>query len=317
MDTYIGIDIGGSGVKYGWGNSKRGLLSFETIPLLRKDMPGLLSVINEIFTRIDIELGLSQIQAAGIGLPGMIDHQNQRIIEQNPNLPFLTGAYLRELNPQGVQMPLYFDNDANLMALGESTRFTVADSVLGITIGSGIGSGLVLDGKVYFGSKGFAMEMGHVISVYNGSPCNCGKFGCLEAYASLNGMRNRLEEEGIVAQDLALRDILLLAQKNAVARKTVNRGLEYLVSALANAIILLTPDHVVIGGGASEIDEYPLEDIVRGVQNLIPDILRTSVSIDRAIFGNKAGVIGAITLAENSQETNKEPISAMIDGTWE
>lgn len=298
MKRYLGIDIGGSSIKYGVGSCEQGLLFFGSIPVCEKSLHGFRKLFTEIFNHLKRGSLLTDLHGIGIGSPGMIDHRLAKIVGTNPNLPFWTDIAPDALIPVEIKLPCVFDNDANLMALAEAQYFDASHNVIGLTIGSGIGSGFVCKRNIFHGSRGFAMELGHVTVVHNGELCNCGKRGCLEAYASLNGMRNRLCHLGLEAQQWNLLDLLQRAESNPIVKQILEQGLEQLALALANLILILEPDHLVIGGGASELPEYPSEELKAMIAELLPQHFYANISVDKARLGNKAGVLGAIALAE-------------------
>jgi len=312
MSFYLGIDIGGSSIKFGYGKHKDGLLFFASEemyhpaiiscelqnPELLKEQQ--LAVFRMSFARIlekvEREIGVLNIAAIGIGTPGMVDHRKGLICGVNPNLQFWTGLSPASVLPEAISQPVFFDNDANLMTLAEASNYPDERYVLGITLGSGIGSGYVFNAKVYHGARGFAMEIGHVPLVPNGARCNCGKNGCLEAYASVNGLRNRIIEAGISSPLPDLRAILKLAKNSDEVMAIIRNGQQMLALALAQAVLLLEPDTIIIGGGGSEAGLYPIHELEKELYSHLPETHRPMLCLAR--LGNRAGVFGAILLAE-------------------
>ncbi|MDD2331884.1 MAG: ROK family protein [Candidatus Cloacimonetes bacterium] len=303
--TFVGIDIGGSSIKYGTGTAARGIEHFSSLALDAKELkkPGALNYFRDRFARIFADLSalipLEKIAAIGIGTPGMIDQAEKKIRGVNPNLRFWTDLNPAIVIPHKISQPLFFDNDANLMALAEASFYPPGLHILGLTLGSGIGSGFIIDHQVYHGARGFAMELGHLCVVSNGKLCNCGKRGCLEAYASLNGIQNRMTELGIDHQNPGLASILSLGASDQRIKRLIFRGLKYLSIALANSVILLNPDLIILGGGGAELGIYPPEKLLEGIRKLLPTPHTEHLKIGNARLGNKAGVFGAILLAES------------------
>lgn len=311
MELYLGLDIGGSSIKYGVGTCEQGLLSFDAVPVREKSLPEFQSIFSQIKEAISSNFGWDQIQAIGIGTPGQVDHKQDKLIGVNPNLPFWTGISPRLIVSEDVALPVFYDNDANLMTLGEALRYPAGSIVVGVTIGSGIGCGLVSDGRIFRGSRGFALDLGHVTCVHNGSPCNCGKRGCLEAYASLNGMRNRLSERGYKSIDMGLLELLMLVQNDDEAKTVLFEGIEHFSIALSNLIVITEPDYLILGGGGSELQQYPLQELISRTYALLPAILAEHIGIEKAHYGNKAGVLGAIALAQNGLSCEKPGLTTI------
>ena len=321
MKACLGIDIGGSHIKYALGTRELGLLLSSSIPTPNNDLSSFKAAFRHIVETVHSSQPLYQISAIGIGTPGTIDLVNREIRGVNPNLPFWTGQDPSSLIPKELGIPVVFDNDANLMALAESEGcenqesvhlqgrspaihgFAEADgcanqeSVLGITVGTGIGSGFVYQGKIFHGGRGFAMELGHISMVPNGELCNCGLQGCLEAYSSLSGIRKRaaqLDPEFALLNPHAL---LELAGRNQELAQVIEEGRIMLCRALSNAIIILDPDRVIIGGGCMDGGLYSITSLEEDIRRLLPEVNQHS-RISAAKLGNKAGVWGAIMLAE-------------------
>lgn len=299
-DLYLGIDIGGSSIKYGIGNCQHGLLFTEAIPVNATNLEEFRCLGQTMVERLCHRELWRRVAAIGIGSPGMIDQRQAKIIGTNPNLKFWSGCSPALLMPQSLLLPVFYENDANLMALAEAVSNPQDEVLIGITIGSGIGGGIVIGGKVFHGARGFAMEIGHTICEPHQELCNCGKRGCLEAYASLNGMRNRLGDLGIDAGQLNLQDILKRRENDPLVMQVVNKGIDCLAMALANLITILNPDALILGGGGSEIPEYPTELLFSRIKQYLDPVFAESVRLAKARLGNQAGVMGAIALAEKS-----------------
>ncbi len=299
MKSYLGIDIGGSAVKFGWGNSQSGLQYFSTVHIKNKCLSEFKTIIEKVLKEVETRIGFSNIHGIGIGSPGTIDFHSGKVVGVNPNLPFWINHDPCELIPATLGLPVLCDNDANLMALAEANSHK-AKHALGITVGSGIGSGIVIDGKIYRGANGFAGELGHVIVVDSGAKCNCGRLGCMEAYASVDGLRNRLSEESPHYNDMQLSQILAIKSADQLVAGHINFGQKMLCGAVAGTVIALDPELVVLGGGGMDVGLYSIADIKKDIYELLPEVNRSKVQIKQATHGNKAGVIGAIILLEQA-----------------
>lgn len=295
MKQYLGIDMGASSFKYGIGNSQDGLLHFGTIRIHEKSLAGVRQNILELLEAVkDFPYA-----AVGLGTPGTIDRKTGKIFGVNPNLKFFTDMSPAELFPKDFPLPILYDNDANLMALAESS-FEPCRLCFGVTVGSGIGGGIIVEGKIFHGASGFAAEIGHTIAVLNGKPCNCGMQGCLETYASVDGIRRQLQKAQSPFADMDLPTIIAQSKTDAFVQQTVAEGKTYLIQALANVCNILNPDLIVLGGGAMDLGLYDIDQIRKEVYAHISLAHRKDLKIELARFGNKAGVMGGIILCEKS-----------------
>lgn len=329
---YLGIDIGGSAFKYGWGNAEQGLLSYHRLDLANNSLAAMRAATAEILQRVETALGTDAIAAIGIGSPGTINRKTGLLMGVNPNLPEWTnllpasivhdyvqqnsslrkgnvhqepqdksrGTYQQSKTHDHWDIPVYADNDANLMALAEAHLLPHKTSVIGITVGSGIGSGFVYNGHIFHGASGFAMELGHVTVVDRGLLCNCKRSGCLEAYSAVNGMRRRIKEVCPVSRSQTMGEILQLCKYDPEANEILLEGVAHLGRAIANLVIMLDADAVILGGGVVELDGYPTQILEDIILDHLPAINKADLTIKKAEMGNSAGVMGAIILAEQS-----------------
>ncbi len=302
MSAYLGLDIGGSSIKFGW-RFPKGLRYFASMPITTKDMEHVKQVVARILEAADREIGLSNLSAIGIGSPGTIDLNTGKLTGVNPNLPFWTDHSPVELIPPDLNIPVFFDNDANLMALAEARHYN-SSHALGVTIGSGIGGGLVLNGALYHGAHGFAGEFGHVCMVEDGISCNCGRPGCLEAYASVDGIRRRLAALDTILATYELAELLKLQDSRVM--QCIYEGGSMLVTAIVNIVTMLDLDCVIIGGGAMDANMYDITVMEKDIIRHLPVANAGKVRILKAFHGNQAGVIGALQLAEQG-----------LSNTWE
>jgi glucokinase len=309
--NYLGIDLGASSVKYGIGNCQQGLLSFSTLPLSERSLPALQEAFGRIIGEAAAANAPHRIAAIGIGTPGTINLQSGRIAGINPNLPFWVDHSPRELLPEGCKLPVYYDNDANLMTLGEAWMKYPEHKVIGITVGSGIGCGFVDRGEIYRGGHGYALELGHVTMIPGGELCNCGRKGCLEAYTSVDGLRRRIAQALSVSAEAAkevegwnLAELIRNEHFHPQIRVIREEGRQLLAQAVANLIVTLDPDVVLFGGGGTDAGLYPRDLLRDGILGLLPRINRDATIIGSAEHGNRAGVLGAVVLAARSLERN-------------
>jgi len=303
MDIFLGIDIGGSSIKYGWGNCEEGLQSYQTLVLQRKNRDDFLALVQEMFNNVDSKIGLNNLKGIGMGMPGAIDKITGLVTANNPNLPFWVNHHPRELLPENCNIPFAFDNDANLMALAESYT-QKKDYIAGVTIGSGIGCGIIIEGRIYHGAYGFAGELGHICVVDKGLRCNCGKNGCLEAYASGEGLRRRLALKNPCYAEMDLPAILAIKETDTLVGDYIKQGQLMLTAALSGLATCLDPEIIIIGGGAMDLGLYCIWELKEEIIKKLPAAHSNHLKVTKAINGNKAGVLGAIKLIEDKFNSN-------------
>ena len=288
MEYTLAFDLGGTSLKYGYGNREKGLLFFDYV----KHQATTLSCLLQLFTSIINDMKKQHIPFTRICIaaPGTIDAEKGIIIGTPPNLSFLKNVNLKEFIDDIARSPAYIDNDANMMTYAEF-QLCLTSSVLGITVGTGIGSGFVQDKKVLHGEKWMALEIGHTIAVPNGRQCLCGKKGCLEAYASAESIKRIIYDKYTEYRTLNIYEILNLS--NPSVKKEIFEILDLFALTIANTVMTLNPGTVVLGGGVMEIESYDFDYLKSKVyDNLMPEY--RDFYMKKAEYGNKAGVIGAI-----------------------
>lgn len=303
---FLGIDIGGSAIKYGWGNSIQGLQVADKAVVQDNRYASLQVMIAMILDKVDMAIGLNNIIAIGVGTPGTIDIQTGKIVGVNPNLPEWTDIEVSSVFPEYLRARVFVENDANLMALAEADYLGDKNVVIGVTIGSGIGCGIVTDGIIYRGSHGYAGELGHTTVAFDGAECNCGRHGCLEAYSSVNGLINRINQLNPESGIKNMVDVIDLAKENLEVNRLFIESINHLAVALSNVATLFDADSIVIGGGVVELEEYPFVILREKILDLLPNLLKNKIMITKAHFGNSAGIIGAMNLAESQISEFKE-----------
>jgi glucokinase len=305
-DLALAFDIGGSFLKGALIDSSGRIHRQESAALPHAPDAALQALLQLAHTLTDG--GRQAVQGIGIGAPGVIDHENCGIGADAGNITQLVGQNLARVF-SSYAVPVRIDNDATNAARGEHL-FGAArglKNVLVITLGTGIGGGLILDGKVYSGASSYAGEFGHVIVEANGRRCTCGGYGCVEAYASAWALRLRAAdligrsrdstlaakaEAGIEVTDIAE----AAAAGDALARTLMDEAARMLGIALASAANLLNLSAIVIGGGiaaAGEVLFRPLGLTFR--QRAMPKASADCALIPAAL-GNKAGLAGAAAL---------------------
>lgn len=319
-DFLVGVDIGGTTVKLAFIDEAGEIFDKWEIQTPREEAGKyILEHVSQSVLSQAKEHGIkrSQLLAIGVGAPGYIDVENGIIIEA-VNLGWRNYPIQKELEER-LQLPAVADNDANLAAGGEKWKGAGegADNLLAITLGTGVGGGVIAGGEIIHGEQGMAGEIGHITSVKSGgAPCNCGKSGCLETVASATGIA-RLALESIQEQpsgylkdvfdkqgSITAKDVFDGAKaKDAEALKIVEESMEHLGFAIANLANTLNPETIVIGGGVSKAGLFLVDYIREAFNKYAIPLVAKNTTINIATLGNDAGVIGAAWLAKQKRIT--------------
>jgi len=296
MPCAIGIDIGGTHIKYGLVDHQ-GAILFESIRPTYRSHPldTLLHAITET-KEYATTTGL-QPSGIGIGVPGIVD--SGIVTACTANLPELEGIALADRMQQQPDLPIWVANDAHLMALAE-WRYGAArhctDAIF-LTIGTGIGGAMLIDGQLYTGHQGRGGELGHIIVDINGKPCGCGGKGCLEAHASVKALMEDYIKEHPEQKEVTGNDIIARYRENQPAAVTaLERHFKYLGAGIAGMINIFSPQKVIIGGGISEAGNDYIDAIRRRALDRAMKETSSLTSITVAALGNKAGFLGAAAL---------------------
>lgn len=320
MTYYIGIDLGGTNIAGAIVNETYEMVEKASIKTdmsrkfkgLCEDMAGLCL---ELVKNHDIDL--SEIESIGIGCPGMINEASGEIVFSN-NLDLyhepLTDEMCRLLG-----RPVYAANDANAAALGEYVAGSgaKASSMVAVTLGTGVGSGIIVDGKILGGFNYSGGELGHTVIERNGRQCTCGRKGCLETYASATGLiqsaREAMEADKesllwtLAEEDLERvtgRLVFEAREKGDItAIDVVNDYIEVLAIGLANIVNSLQPEIIALGGGISHQGQWLMKALEKQVEaQVFGRFGDRQTEIKRASLGNDAGIIGAALLGSSVKE---------------
>ena len=250
------------------------------------------------------------IKSIGIGSPGPLDVKNGVIIE-NSNLPFKNFEIVKTIR-ETYDLPTYLDNDANVATLGEFMfgAGKGTENMVFITASTGIGGGAVINGKLFRGTTGNALEIGHTIVANEGPRCGCGNIGCAEALGSGTAIGKRAKEAVATNVETSLKNYENVTSKEVfkeaangdrVAKNILETSLNYLGIAVANTITNFDPEKVVIGGGVINGGSIVLDTIRRVVGERALKTFADSCTVEKAVLGGKAGVLGAAALAITEQ----------------
>ena len=309
----IGVDIGGTNIKIALVDFDGKIVYSNTVPT-RAEMGYEAGVANikQAIKDLMTESGANAttIEAVGFGLPGQIDYKDG-IVKNLPNIPGWVNIPLAKIIEDEFSIPTRLDNDVRCAALGE-LNFGAGkgcENLVCITIGTGIGSGIVLNGKLVRGATNAAGEIGHIkLSLNDGPLCGCGDYGCFEAYASgpaivsmakeyISGGKSakykEMATDGIITPYIVAQAAL---QGDAVSIQ-IFKQMGYIIGVgLASVINLLNPEKVIIGGGVADAGDILLEPIRKTIADRAMPIQAQTVKIVPAALANTAGVIGASLL---------------------
>lgn len=312
MGLVYGVDIGGTNTKLGVVDSGGGILMEGLIPTRAEEGPGSVAGrINEWFVS---RMGESaDISEAGVGCAGLLDG-GKGFLYSSPNLPGWNNIELGRILSEKLGVRVILDNDVNCAAYGEF-RLGAGRGLkdfMCVTLGTGVGGGIIIEGRLHRGFSGQAGEIGHMVIEMEGELCRCGKRGCLEAYigssAIVKRTRKMLEREpgnSLTGKNaLTVKDIAVAAEDgNEIAIEALEKTGWYLGIGLVNAVHLINPEVIAVGGGVSGAGDLILKP-AREVfaENVMNDIF-LNVSIVPAQLGNKASFLGAAMLAFDGQHS--------------
>ena len=313
MKYNVGIDIGGMSIKVGIVNTegeivaKQKFVTSKDCYLSTKQMA---KTINDLFDSINISE--KDISGIGIGCPGAISSK-KGIVENWTNLNWTNFKLVDELKKY-FNTEIYLENDANVAILGE-VMFGCAkgynDAVM-LTLGTGVGGGIIADGKLFTGGEGKGAELGHILLIKDGLPCTCGRKGCLECYASATALMNQTKEamlqdknslmwkevDGDINKVLGNVPFDCVKKGDKSAMKVVDNYVAYLSEGVLTLLNIFRPEAVIIGGGVSGVGEYLTTRIDEYCKERFYGMDKTPIpKFLIATLGNDAGIIGASCLA--------------------
>jgi len=313
----IGIDLGGTNIQGGVCDEHGTLLNRDSLET-QADR-GVDHVIGRMASLVAglagrASLTRDQITGVGVGAPGPMSH-SKGMIYGAPNLPGWVNIPLRDRFSDATGLPVTLENDANAAAFGEFTTGAGKDvgTMVMLTLGTGIGGGIVVDGELWRGCYDNAGEIGHMIIVPNGRPCPCGQNGCLERYASANAVAERLREAVQAGEKSLLRpkveanepfdarDVLqAITDGDELARRIWDETCYYLGLCATNLQHLLNPELIVFAGGLINAGLRLLDPVRNHFEQLSWKIAPDAPQIALATLGTDAGTIGAAMLADQT-----------------
>ena len=300
----IGIDLGGTNLKIALLDLKYNIIYknvLSTKGFVKKENL-VLAIINSINGIIrNSNLNKKNILGVGLGLPGPIDIK-RGLVHFFPNIPGWKEVKLKSILNKKLRLPIFLDNDANLMCLAEYKLGAgkLFKNVVCLTLGTGVGGGIIIDGKLYRGSSSLAGEIGHMPINEKGPRCTCGGFACLETYIGNN--RIIKEARRLFKRNISLEELSSLAKKqNNKAKAFWSKVAEHLGIALAGVVNLLNPDCIVIGGGVAGAGSILFDKVRETITKRAMSVQAKHVKLFKARLGNDAGVIGAAILVKEGR----------------
>lgn len=311
---YIGIDVGGMSIKAGIVDETGKLYIKDSVPTLpERHYSEIVADMAALCKKIAAELGIAigEIVGVGMGIPGTINSK-AGVITYSNNINFEKVPVVKEFQKY-INCPVYINNDANAAALGEAKFGSGKGSrdVVFVTLGTGVGTGIITEGILLEGKMGAGAEGGHIALKMGGELCSCGKRGCWEAYASASALirqtRKAMEshpdslmnEEAAKEGKVSGRTAFNAAKRgDNVAKKVIDNYIKYVAEGIISMVNLFRPDYVLIGGGISNEGDWLMQKIQRRVNRYSFGGHRNpKVYVRKAVLGNDAGIYGAAALA--------------------
>ncbi|MBN1561316.1 ROK family protein [candidate division KSB1 bacterium] len=307
-EYFAGLDLGGTFLKYALGTADGKILKKGKRPSRADESQAdVFSVMFDAIAELQQEASKRKgdLVAIGVGSPGAIDFDKGRLIGSTPNIACWANADIRGKIADKFHLPVWADNDANIMAFAESRQGAAKGcrNVICTTLGTGIGGGIIIDGELYRGTNYAGTEIGHMMIVHDGLPCNCGGRGCFEKYASAPAMVRHyvslLTESGKkVPKNVST---LTIFQKAAEGQSEANAAIDitlgYLGTGFASLVNIFNPELLVVGGGVADAGDDFIARIHRAIKKRAMKPVLKGFKVVRAILGNDAGFVGGIRLA--------------------
>lgn len=307
---YVGVDVGGTAIKVGICNVEGDLLhTYEGPTETSKGTDTILHNIAQYARNIVAESPFEweQVAGVGVGIAGFLDIPNG-IVKFSANLK-IENVHLKEYLEKELQVKVLVNNDANVAALGEAWAGAGKghDNCVCYTLGTGVGGGIIIGGKIVEGFAGMAGELGHIAIVpdLEAIQCGCGKMGCLETVSSATGII-RMAKDAVErgdrttlsqVEDIMAKDVIDAAKAgDEVAARIVSRAAYYLGKSMALMAVVLNPECFIIGGGVSKAGDFLFDQIREVFQKYTQKEAQEGVKIVAATLGNNAGVVGAAGL---------------------
>ncbi len=318
MKYYVGIDLGGTNIVAGVVDEEYNIIAKAST---KTNCPRPEKEIADDMAKMAIEavknakLSMDQIEWIGVGTPGIANSETG-IIEYSNNLGFKDTPMVKYIQ-ETIDKPVFIENDANAAAYGEFVAGAAkgAKNAVCITLGTGVGGGIIIDGRIYSGSNFAGAEIGHTVIEVDGAQCSCGRKGCFEAYSSATGLIRMTKEaiaehpDCIMAQSekekgkvTARTSFDCMRAGDKYAKAVVDKYIKYLAAGITNTINIFQPDILCIGGGVCNEGDpllLPMKELV--AKEVYTRNSEKNTEIVIAKLGNDAGIIGAAFLGRANQ----------------
>ncbi|STO30835.1 Glucokinase [Fusobacterium necrogenes] len=313
MDYYVGIDLGGTNTKIGILNIDGEIFKSTVIKTLSSE--GAQKTLTRIWEATkelgeELKIDIKKIKGIGIGIPGPVI--NQSVVAFFANFPWGENIDIKSMMEEISGVETKLDNDVNIIALGEAKYGAARGSKTSVTValGTGIGGGIYVDGKLISGFMGAGGEIGHMKLVMDGKLCGCGQKGCFEAYASATGLIREATSRLIVNKQnllytmiegkldtLEAKDIFDAAKEgDKFSLDLVDYEAEYLAMGIGNILNIINPEKIVLGGGVAMSGEILLNPMKEKLKKYALPVTLKNIEIVQGILGNEAGIKGAVAL---------------------
>jgi len=310
-DYFIGLDLGGTNIRAAAITKEEEILHRVKIATeVSKGKESVIANILKIIETIREKTKGFKLSAIGMGIPGIIFF-DKGIVARSPNFPDWIDFNLRERLSKDLDVPFYIDNDANLAAVGEGWVGAGKEfnSFCMLTLGTGVGGGIILNKNIWRGEYGMAGELGHITIYPDGHPCPCGNKGCLEQYASATGIvRMAMEgnppsptftkggKEGIITADMIFQ---LAKEGDRFALEIFQKMGRILGIGIADLVNILNIELFVLGGGVADSWDYFIDSAIDEIKKRTYRITGERVKVVKAELGDDAGIFGAAYMAKN------------------
>lgn len=312
---YLGVDIGGTAVKYGIVTETGDILETGEYPVA---FDGYETPIGRTVLKTSKEflelhhMTEADIQGIGVSATGQIDTIKGSVAGAGGNIKNWVNTELKADLKAQYHVPVTVVNDANCVTIGEQWIGAAKDrkEVIVVTIGTGVGGGIIQDGKVLLGNKGFAGELGHFSIDRKGKMCTCGNLGCYEQYASMTALIRTVKEQlpletypALTEEHVNGRTIFEGVQSgNQELIEIVDLWMEDITAGLVSLVHIFNPELILIGGGVSKQEELFVEKLRAKVKHRVMKNFGQDLEIEAATLGNQAGLVGAVYFLLNNKE---------------
>lgn len=306
----IGIDLGGTNIAVGLVDEKYNIVARDSVPTqIGRDYDEIIKDMGEVSIKLlkDNNVSLDEIKYVGIGAPGVLDNENG-IATDNSNFHWQNYPIRQKLQKY-IDKPIYLGNDANVAAWAEyiSGCGKGTKNFLMLTLGTGVGGGIILNGKLHSGSHNIGAEIGHTTFIAGGNQCGCGNKGCVEAYCSATALIKMAKKDvdkhpdSVIAkaEKINARVVVDAARENdEYGVKLFDEYVSNFAQVCASIINFLDPDVIALGGGVANAGDFLIDKVSAEVPKYVTFSGMMDTKILKAEMGNDAGIIGAALLGE-------------------